>query len=90
MRGRREGRYLVHMQIDEFLDEICTERPETIDALRLAEVDPHPWFTRHGSGKKARLVMGLRKEVWYQREQGDTVWRRIDDGSEFEALRFAS
>lgn len=78
------------MHIDEFLDEICAERPDTIDALRLAEVHPRPWFTRHGSGKKARLVMGLRKEVWYQRQQGDAVWRRIDDGSEFASLRFAN
>lgn len=78
------------LHLDDFLDEICAERPETIDALRLAEVHPHPWFTRHGSGTKARLVMGLRREVWYHRQQGETVWQRIDDGSEFEALRFAA
>jgi len=33
--------------------------------------------------------MSIGKSLWYERQQGETVWQRVDDSSEFDVLRAA-
>jgi hypothetical protein len=75
--------------LEDFIEKVCEERPETLSPDALADVHPKPWCTRHGSGKDARIMMGLGKKVWYERQQGGEIWRRVDDGSEFDLLKLA-
>jgi hypothetical protein len=77
------------VRLDQFIETVCEERPLTLTGEELAHVHPHPWVTRHGSGKSARIRMSVGKNVWYERRQGEAVWHRVDDGSEFDLLRTA-
>jgi hypothetical protein len=67
------------MELQAFLDRVRQE-PETIDVDVLADVHPKPWVTRHGSGADTRALMNIGgKGLWYERQQGDTRWDRVDD-----------
>jgi len=30
--------------------------------------------------------MAIGKKVWYERQPGDEIWHRVDDGSEFDII----
>jgi hypothetical protein len=74
------------MRLEEFIDQVCREQPETLSLHELASVHPAPWVTRRGSGKQTRTRMAIGQKVWYERQAGDEVWHRVDDGSEFDII----
>lgn len=75
------------MKLEAFIERMREERPEIIDAPELLDVYPHPWVTRHGTGGKTRTLMSIGGAgLWYERQQGDTCWRRVDNASEFDVL----
>jgi hypothetical protein len=75
------------MRLEDFIEQVRKERPPIIEGDDLRDVSPHPWTTRHGSGRDARILMSLGKTVWYERQQGENRWHRLDDASEFDVLR---
>jgi hypothetical protein len=72
------------MKLDEFIQKIERERPDRLTAADLAHVTPNPWVYRAGHGKEARIRMKL-GTMRYEREQGESVWRRAGDG-DFDVL----
>jgi hypothetical protein len=74
------------MQLEDFIDKICREKPSTLERHEVASVHPQPWVTRRGSGKQTRIRMAIGKQVWYERQPGGETWHRVDDGSEFDII----
>lgn len=75
------------MKLEAFIERMRDERPDIIDAHDLVGCHPHPWVTRHGTGAKTRTLMNIvGPGLWYERQQGDTCWRRLDNSSEFDVL----
>jgi hypothetical protein len=75
------------MKLQAFIDQMRQEHPDVIEASALADVYPKPWITRHGSGDDTRTLMSIGgKGLWYERQQGETHWQRVDDASEFDVL----
>ncbi len=68
--------------LDEWLEKIEREQPQTLQATEWADVHPQPWFNRAGSGKNARIRLfaaGLR----YERKQGGETWYRVDKSEDW-------
>jgi len=42
----------------------------------------------HAPGQRGpnRIRMAIGKKVWYERQPGDEIWHRVDDGSEFDII----
>jgi hypothetical protein len=75
------------VKLEAFIERVREQRPDIIDLHELADVSPHPWVTRHGTGAKTRTLMNIGgKGLWYERQQDDPCWRRVDDASEFDVL----
>lgn len=74
------------MRLEDFIEKTCDERPLTLGPSDLANVYPKPWVTRRGSGGQTRVRMAIGKKVWYERQPGDEIWHRVDDGSEFDII----
>jgi hypothetical protein len=72
-RSRRRRR----VWLKDFLARVEQEQPEWLSVAEVARVWPHPWVTRNGSGKKARIRMQV-GEAKYERMQGDDHWHRVD------------
>ncbi len=66
------------MNLRAFVEMVERERPDEITAHELADVHPHPWVSRHGSGKRARIRMKV-GEVKYERRQAETTWKLVDE-----------
>jgi hypothetical protein len=74
------------MRLEDFIDHVCREQPATLGPHDLANVHPHPWITRRGSGGQTRIRMAIGSKVWYERKPGEATWHRVEDGSEFDLL----
>jgi hypothetical protein len=64
--------------LEDFTAWVEAERPPLLSAAEVARVWPSPWFTRNGSGKRARIRLPLASQK-YERMQGDEYWHRVDD-----------
>ena len=73
------------MTLEDFIERIERDRPETITAADLTHVHPAPWVNRAGHGYDARIRMTL-AGVRYEREQGESIWHRVDSRSDFDVL----
>lgn len=69
--------------LEAFIEDVAHRQPETLPAADVAAVRPNPWVFRRGSGKQAHVRMKL-GDLWYTRQPGDSVWRRVDHGTEFD------
>jgi hypothetical protein len=75
------------MNLERFIEQMQQQRPDTIDAADLVDVQPKPWVTRHGCGGRTRTLMSIGgKGLWYERQPGEASWHRVDDASEFDVL----
>jgi hypothetical protein len=66
------------MRLKDFVAWVEAEQPEQLSVAEVARVVPPPWFTRSGSGKRARIRLPLGEQK-YERRQGDHRWRRVED-----------
>lgn len=64
--------------LTDFVERIVRDRPDRLPLDALIGVKPHPWITRHGSGKRARIRMYLGGEVKYERRPEEGVWTRVE------------
>jgi hypothetical protein len=65
------------MLLDDFIAWVEAEQPEQLSVAEVARVVPPPWFTRSGSGNRARIRLPLGEQK-YERRQGDDRWRRVE------------
>jgi hypothetical protein len=72
------------MTLDEFIEMVERDRPETLTAADVARVQPNPWVNRAGYGKETRIRMFLAGHR-YERQPGEAIWRRVDD-ADFDVL----
>jgi hypothetical protein len=73
------------MHLDEFIENVYRNPPETLEASDVARVSPNPWIWRTGSGKDARIRMRLGDgKLRYWRRQGESVWHRVEWTPEFD------
>lgn len=69
--------------LEAFIYDVTRRQPETLSAADVAAVRPNPWVFRRGSGNQAHVRMKL-GDLWYVRQPGDSLWRRVDRGTEFD------
>lgn len=73
------------MQLEDFIESLYRDSPESLEASEVARLTPNPWVWRAGSGKDARIRMRLGSgKLRYWRQPGESVWHRVEWTPEFD------
>jgi hypothetical protein len=73
------------VRLDEFVEMVERNRPDTLEASVVHGVKPNPWVLRAGHGTEARIRMQV-GNVRYERQPGSTIWYRSDVRSDLDVL----
>lgn len=76
------------MTLDEFIDSIAHDPPDTIPAGVISRLRPNPWVNRFGYGDEQRISLLLPRELGftYERDRGEDVWHRVERATEFDVM----
>lgn len=65
------------MSLRDFIAWVEAEQPEQLSVVEVPRVWPPPWFTRNGSGKRARIRLPVGEQK-YERMQREEYWHWVD------------
>jgi hypothetical protein len=77
-RTQRVRKLRPRIPLEDFIARVEAEHPPRLSAAEVTRLWPLPWFTRNGSGKRARIRLPLGSGK-YERMQGDEYWHRVDE-----------
>jgi hypothetical protein len=78
VRTQRVRKRRPRIALEDFIARVEAEHPPRLSAAEVARLWPLPWFTRNGSGKRARIRLPLGSQK-FERMQGDDYWHRVDE-----------